>query len=265
MSSIYGNEVNEEGFILITSLYHETDQARAMEYIECLGRNVNHPLIKQIHVLYDKSSDNPHKENPVLRYLKKQGITIKYVDKRPTFKELFNRANKLYPGMLVIVSNADIYFNETLYGVNKIDFSNSILALTRWNRCKDGTLQLFVGDNGKAVSTSQDTWFFRTPLRKINCADLFLGTWHCDMHIVYRMLNVGYEVYNPCLTVQCCHVHNSGVRHYKPVEERKDFGSARTPGCCLRDVGNPACRAQVRTKPQKNHIPAINAMVSILL
>ena len=44
-------------FVLITSLYNETNEARREEYITCLKNNMAHPMIKKIHIIYDKAKD----------------------------------------------------------------------------------------------------------------------------------------------------------------------------------------------------------------
>jgi len=45
-------------FILITTLYNETNHERVKEYITCLEKNLRHPLIDKIHVLYDTTKDD---------------------------------------------------------------------------------------------------------------------------------------------------------------------------------------------------------------
>jgi len=101
-------------FVLITVLHNEHVGERVEEYITCLKRNLNHKMIEKIHVIYDSSNDKKTEEHPLLDYLQRLEIELAYVDVRPTFDSLFSIANTVYPYKKVIISNADIYFNQTL-------------------------------------------------------------------------------------------------------------------------------------------------------
>ncbi len=201
----------KEKFKLITLLYNETNEERISEYITCLERNQANDSIAEIHVLYDTSKDG--EENKLLQYLQTTNVTMSYVTRRPSFSYCFNIANTLYPNSRVILSNADIYFNETLALLENYDLSDKLLALTRWNVQQDGEIQPFKRGE-KNANDSQDVWIFKTPLRKINCADIKFGTPHCDGKIAYQAQRNRLNVLNPCMTVQCCHLHLSNVRNY---------------------------------------------------
>ena len=139
------NEKHQEGvFSLITSLYNETHEDRLGEYIYCLDKNIKNILIKDIHVFYDDSKDTQN--NLLLEYIKKQKkVKIKIISGRPTYKELFTYANDNFSkNSKVIVSNGDIYFDETLGLVKNKSLENIFLALTRWNQDKKGKIAPFV-------------------------------------------------------------------------------------------------------------------------
>src|SRR5580698_3837822 len=102
-------------FSLITSLYNETDANRMNELAFCIKKNVEDPKIKHVCVIYDTSKDNPSpQENRLFNFLKTLPISIVTIQDRPTFGQTFELANKLYPDSVVIVANADIFFNKTL-------------------------------------------------------------------------------------------------------------------------------------------------------
>jgi len=211
-------------FKLITVLYNETVRARAGEYIACMERNLNHSAIDTIHVLYDTSKDDD--TNRILNYLKSKNITIDYVEGRPTFGTLFELANQCYPNCRVIISNADIYFNKTLRALDEYDFTNKFLALTRWDVINNrGSLQLFRPRNRHdriirtGVVQSQDTWIFSTPIQKFQNEDMRLGTMGCDTFLAYQVQLSDMQLINPCLTIQCCHMHLSKHRNYNPKEK----------------------------------------------
>ncbi len=196
-------------FTLLTFLYNEKNVCRCAEYMATLEKNLQHHLIKRIHILYDVSNDDKNPENNFLfNYLKKQPITITLTAHRPTYGDFFALANKQYPKEQIIVSNADIFFNETLDLLKSYDFTGKFIALTRWNVQRDNQLVM------RKDLISQDTWIFVTPLRKFENDDIMLGLNGCDPEIVYYAQKSGLCVTNPCLSIQCCHLHSSGVRNY---------------------------------------------------
>jgi hypothetical protein len=199
-------------FILITVLYNETNTNRITEYLTCLEKDLHHPLIEHVHIVYDTSKDTRSKKHQILNYLQDKGCTISYVDKRPTYGYCFALANTLYSNRRIILSNADIFFNETLAALETYDLKNKFLALTRWEVRKDGEIVPF---NVSYRLISQDTWIFETPLISFEHDSIFIGTNECDSFIAHQAQKAGLTVMNPCLTIQCCHLHLSGVRNYE--------------------------------------------------
>lgn len=212
----------QDKFILITSLYNETNPVRAQEYITCMERNLSHPAIGAIHFLYDTSKDDG--TNQILTYLKTKNVIIEYIVGRPTFGFIFELANRCYPNSRIIVSNADIYFNKTLHKLDSYDFTNKFFALTRWdvtNRKKLRMLRPLNWDNRvirDLAVQSHDTWIFSTPLQNIKSDAIKFGTMGCDVLIAYQIQHTNLQLLNPSFTVQCCHLHLSGHRNYDPKD-----------------------------------------------
>ena len=203
--------VSESPFICITVLYNEVNTRRIQEYITCLDRNLAHKLIEKVHVVYDTSKDDQH--NTLLKYLQSKGIAITFVEGRPTYGYCFALANTIYPDRSIILSNADIYFNHTLWLLQEYDLTNTFLVLTRWNIGKRGRMTLEYARRRKKNIWSHDVWMFKTPLRAFENDAIRVGTVYCDCRIAYQAKQAGLYVLNPCLSVQCCHVHKSRVRH----------------------------------------------------
>lgn len=212
-------------FKLIIVLYNETHHERMQEYMVCLQKNKKHELIDTIHVVYDTSRDD--NDTLLLKWLKTTGVTISYTDARPTYSFLFELANTYYPHSRIIMSNADIYFNDTLYRLEGYPLTNKFLALTRWNVCPDGEIELFKQYRNGSFDrndseTSQDVWIFQTPLKEFKDGVIHIGTATCDSLIAYQAHDAGLEVLNPCLTIQCCHLHLSNVRTWDIAQAVKD-------------------------------------------
>src|SRR3990170_7825794 len=215
--ALFSLQLKAETFTLITILYNEKNPDRVAEYLTCLEHNLNHELIDTIHVIYDTSADNQN--NRLLNSLKSKKVTISYIDSRPTYGYCFELANMLYPNSKIILSNADIYFNETLNLLRDYDLTGTFLALTRWNITKNGTLEIFkqypLGKFDQDWSeSSQDVWIFKTPLHIPKAHQIQLGLMNCDSRIAYEAHKSGLRVINPCLTIQCCHLHLTNIRNY---------------------------------------------------
>ncbi len=95
-------------------------------------------------------------------------------------------------------------------------FTNTFLALTRWEVPQEVTLQQYLDARGQPRYMSQDVWIFQSPIRKFKNDTITLGVLRCDPKIAYQAHTAGYHVCNPCLDVQCCHYHLSNVRNYNP-------------------------------------------------
>lgn len=203
---------DENKFILITVLYNERKSWRVFEYKKCIEKNLQNKMIKKIHVLYDVTNDD--EKNEILDYLKVHKVTITPIRNRPSFSAIFNLANRLYPNSKIIISNADIYFNQTLFLLENYDLTGKFLTITRYEDRLTGILKL--RDDGKRRGYSQDTWITKTPIPRINAKWIQIGTVGCEQLINYQAYMAGLKIMNPCLSIQCCHLHNSHVRNYQP-------------------------------------------------
>lgn len=219
-----GSSFAQNNFILVTVLYNETNSKRMQEYITCLERNMAHQLIEKVHVVYDQARDD--EENKLLKFLKDKGVALTYVRGRPTYNFCFELVNAYYPNRKIILSNADIYFNDTLFLLQDYDLTNRFLALTRWNVQKNGKIKLQHASSRRDNIWSQDSWIFQTPLCNFMDDSITLSSVNCDTWIAYRAKEAGLAVINPCLDIQCCHLHLSQIRHLgtMPSPTGSDFG-----------------------------------------
>ena len=205
--------VSPQGFVLITSLYNEKNTQRVDEYIFCLKKNVTHKSIEKIHILYD--TNNNDNQNKLLKFLKDNpAITISYIKGRPTFDYMFTLTNQLYNNKNIIISNADIYFDETLSLLDQYDLENKMLSLTRWDVDQTGKIKPAFNLSNNSFMYGADTWIYRTPLRPIPHSKIELGTWGCDGGIIYQIAKSGLKIVNPACDIRCCHLHTTGIRNY---------------------------------------------------
>jgi hypothetical protein len=74
----------------------------------------------------------------------------------------------IYLAVVLVIANADMYFDHTLRRLEGYDLSGKLLCLSRWDVQSDGTLCFF--DH----PCSQDAWIFRAPISEFFC-DFHLG------------------------------------------------------------------------------------------
>ncbi len=209
-------------FVLITSLFNETQTDRIEEYKQCLKNNLEHRMIKKIVVFYDTSKDSV--KNQIKEFIESEPrIEIVYIKDRPTFRELFEFSNNKFPKQRIIIANGDIYFNQTLEVLVKYDLKDKLLALTRWNVLPNGTLQIF--HQGINMGTSQDVWAYQTPIDTHFSCDFKIGTWHCDSFLSHHAMKAGIKVLNPCLEIQACHLHLNDTRSEYNLNLIKNYSS----------------------------------------
>lgn len=226
-------QCNQERFVLITFLYNEKFTPRIMEYKGCIIKNLKHPAIESIHVIYDPTDDDQILE--MREYLQSnRNIRISYCEGRPTFRYCIDLANKCYPGRKIILANADIYFDETLNKLLDVSFENRVFACTRRDVRIGASASLLYLEGEIPNEFSQDAWIFQTPMRDIGCGDLQLGTPHCERLFAHAAHQAGLSLYNPCLSIKCYHLHFSGVRHYTEIPVPP--GGMPIPWCRIEDI-----------------------------
>lgn len=228
-----------QAYVLIIPLYNETRQKRVQEYLTCLNINRAHDAIDVIHVLYDTSKDGVSKQHVLRDALEDDEKTVvSYINRRQTLGDCIRIANEQYAGHVVIISNADIYFNETLHALDQVLWNDVFLTLTRWDVGRNGQLIKFLNTKGKPAIGSQDTWIGKAPFKKFAFDGIALGTARCDNRIAFQAQQCGYRIYNPYWSVQCCHVHASGLRSRdrNRITGKDRRGVVGVPWCTVEDI-----------------------------
>ena len=194
---------------LITSYYLCDDLDRQKEINTCLQKNVDNKLIENIYLLNDKTYNLDFLTNNTKI---KQFEIIE--NGKLLFKDAIEFINSYCYKDNVILSNSDIYFDNTLELLKNEDFNNKMFCLLRYNVLIDGTKDIF-RHFGEPRSDSQDCWIFKSPLR-INTNDLnfSFGTLGCDNMFASILYDHGYELYNPSYDIITYHLHNIEERNY---------------------------------------------------
>lgn len=193
--------------ILLVGFYQDPSPARAGELLECLRRNAANARIERIHVFLEDRVDpmDIGRRYPALASPK---IRLIEHGRRLTYAALLEHANRQLAGEVVVVANADIFFDETLAFVHGMPLEGRMLCLSRWEEGADGVPRHF------DRADSQDAWIFEPPLPPIAC-DFFLGIPGCDNRLAHEAAAAGVRVSNPSLSVRPRHLHLTGVRRYE--------------------------------------------------
>ena len=196
---------------LIIEYFKSTNEQRDVEYKTCINENLKCSHIDKIHVFISDES--------ILDIINPK-IEIIKIEKRPSFKFLFEYCNENLINKICIIANTDIFFDETLSNLNKIDISNTFLAITRWDLfVNNGQWSMGFYDNmwrGNITTgqLSQDSWIFKSPISIDDRSDFLMGKPGCDNRIVQIYHELGYNVKNPSKQIITKHFHLTNYRTY---------------------------------------------------
>lgn len=203
--------------ILIQQYYVPDDKMRRKEINYCLKKNVSSGLFDKIVLLNEKMYDKYDCsviDNDVVEQV--------IIGSRLTYFKAMDFAKKSLPQYsYVVLANSDIYFNNTLNSMLKLNMEKTFLALLRFDLKGD----LFDKDYQDIHifgprADSQDTWIWQnTPqFNPKPEADFPLGKKGCDNAITSIFLKQKYRVLNPAFSIQTIHVHMSEMRTYSQKE-----------------------------------------------
>ena len=200
--------------ILISCYYLSDNIERQKELNDTLIYNANNKYIKQIILLNDQIYN--------LDFIKRNKKKIKQVSLYSEGKLYFSKAieyiNHYLCGENVILSNSDIYFDNSLeLLVNKF-MEKKVYCLLRYEILDNGEKDIFRHFD-EPRSDSQDSWIFKAPL-DINLEDVHFsfGTLGCDNIFANVLYNHGYQLYNPAYDIITTHMHRTEERTYQDNE-----------------------------------------------
>jgi hypothetical protein len=165
---------------VFVNYYEDGNNNRNQELLKCINNNINNFLFNFVML----ESKNRLTYNDFFRFI-----------------NIYSCDNDIN-----VISNLDIYFDETIYLMNNIR-KNELYALCRWEE---------LGENNIKFSNrpdSQDVWAFRGYVN-IDC-NFCLGYAGCDNRVAKVFADNGWKVLNPSKSIRTIHVHNSNVRNYR--------------------------------------------------
>lgn len=210
------------------------NKERQKEIDACLVYNLENKLLDEVHLLTEEQFNFDF-----LPTILKNKIHQTVIGKRLTYKAAFDYYNKNTPNTICILSNADIFTDESIELLDDINFENAVLALTRYEFNDVNKSALLYGleqtsgweaiyPNYTPTVWSQDCWIWKMEEINIRESDFCLGIYGCDNRIVHFILESGYYVYNPSHLISTNHydilgiVYNNGDILKSEISKKRD-------------------------------------------
>jgi len=193
--------------VLMVGGYHDPVPVRADELREALHRNCECKRIDSVLMFVEdewESFTRAVKNVPEYHHEK---VQLLETGARMTYDQYFRFASRA-PGTRFIVANSDIAFDETLAALDRIDWKDTLVCLSR-TEPDGGPPEWCPGQ--RWADNSQDAWVFRSPLKPFRC-DWKLGVEGCDNVLAYEAAQAGLYILNPWYDVKAWHLHESKLR-----------------------------------------------------
>ena len=200
--------------ILITTYYKSKNEDRQKEIDRCLKNNFENIYIEKIYLLNNELYDLNFKGNKIIQIIisKEKDYILKYKDAIQFINE--NLKNKI-----CILSNSDIYFDETLSKINNNNIKDNFFALLRYDEQEDGSKKIFTRYDIPR-DDSQDCWIFNSPLNiDLNKLNFSFRTLGCDSIFSTIVHQSNINVSNPSYDIIITHLHKTEFRTYN-VDDR---------------------------------------------
>jgi len=172
-----------------------------------LERNIGSAIFEKIYLLIDDGS---------LPDTSLEGCEIIRVSSRPTYYDWLSLTfEKLRKGSISVLSNTDIFFDESIKNLENIYDHNesAFVALTRTEYINDDLIQRHPDPHW-----SQDVWSIKvhgqlkvTSMQEFNIP---LGKPRCDNKVAFLAAARGIKMFNPVNFIRAFHLHNSDRRDY---------------------------------------------------
>jgi len=204
--------------ILIQQYFYSENQERQKEINQTLQKNIENPLIKEIHLLNESIYN--------LKYPKTKEFNI---GKRLNYTLAIKHALSL-KDEIVIISNNDIYFDDSLKIIKdwKDEWNNKVICLTRYeldkynNPIDQSKSEVFYYKNimmNVEPKWSHDSWIFKSnQMQSIKC-DFHLGTLGCEGAFACAIRNKNLDIINGYPYIKAIHNHKSMHRTYDPKHQ----------------------------------------------
>jgi hypothetical protein len=200
--------------ILVTTYYNTLNEDRNNEINKCLCKNYENKYIEKIYLLNNKEYDLnflPINNRKVIQHIisNDDNYILKYND-------AINFINKNLKNKICILSNSDIYFDNSISKINHRNINNHCFALLRYDEDEnDNSIKKIFTRFNEPRDDSQDCWIFKSPLNiDLNIINFSFGTLGCDSILATNIYESGLKISNPSLDIVTTHLHKIDYRTY---------------------------------------------------
>jgi hypothetical protein len=215
-------DIPADNIFLITQFYISTDTQRNDEIKYCLKRNIELGIFNMIYLINERKYTN---EELGLNENELKCIKQIIFDKgtRMTYMHAFGLVLGLRLHGYIIISNSDIFFDNTLLNLEKTSLQDqkSVYALLRFEYRDENNLEdckIFGPRND-----SQDTWIFHSKYLpndfRLRRANFLLGKAGCDNAIAHIFHDFGFILFNEPHIIKTYHYHKSQYRNYSVADK----------------------------------------------
>jgi hypothetical protein len=221
-------KMSDKKIVLYICDYFCNEIKRRREIQMVLNANLELDIISKVVILYENwdklNKDIIQKE--YFSYLNNEKIDVYDHNVRQTYKDIYLHSKEHFQNDIIVISNSDICFDNTLKRVNELIFDCNILyAISRLQRTVNNK-SIYTVPYQNCINTnwSYDTYIFKHPLN-INPDDINIkvGVSGCDTYFVKKLtVNNLIKVYNPVFDIRCWHEdyrdENKLTKDYKNQE-----------------------------------------------
>lgn len=199
--------------ILFTQWFKATPEVLTYN-LYCLYKNLANESIDKLVLFVDNCEFNN---------IFNEKLIIVPIQPRLSYKMWMDYADKEYPEDIKILTNSDVYFDESLSFLDQINkWENTLYILTRKDLTKDGKIipssTNYNPDNICPISpnNSQDAWIYKHIDIEFN-RDWNLGVMHCENHFRELAKQSGIMTINLFEKIRLIHVDWRTHKTYSQV------------------------------------------------
>jgi hypothetical protein len=188
--------------ILFTQWFKATPEVITYN-LYCLYQNLSNELIDKLVLFVDNYEFNN---------IFNEKLIVVPIQTRLSYKMWMDYADKEYPEDIKILSNSDVYFDESLSFLDQInEWENRLYVLTRKDLTKDGNIipSFLVYNPNNTEQTSpqhcQDAWIYKNKLEG-DFNNYNLGVMHCENGFRISAQESGIGVFSLFKNVELTHI-----------------------------------------------------------
>ncbi len=183
--------------------HKKEDRRKELDY--CTKHNIKNSAFDKVHILLEKEEDKQD-------WMINPKVVVTNFGSRMSFRNFVEYSNNVDSGKneIHVLTNLDMFFDNTILKLNENNIDNHLITLTRWNIDLQTKKANFFN-----VNCSQDTWIWKgiVDLNKLDL-DYFFGTPGIDNAVCGEFHEAGYKVINPSLDLKTYHLHQETKRDY---------------------------------------------------